>query len=56
MNNKDKFKKSLDSIYKGLCDVSDWMYHNPELGFEEYEKSNYLVDFIECHLQKVNNH
>ena len=54
MNNKDKFKKSLVSIYKGLCDVSDWMYHNPELGFEEYETSKYLVDFIEGHSQKVN--
>ena len=54
MNNKNKFKKSLDSIYKGLCDVSDWMYHNPELGFEEYETSKYLVNFIESHSQKVN--
>ena len=54
MSNKDKFKESLDSIYKGLCDVSDWMYHNPELGFEEYETSKYLVNFIENHSQKVN--
>jgi amidohydrolase len=30
------------------------MYHNPELGFEEYETSKYLVDFIEGHSQKVN--
>ena len=30
------------------------MYHNPELGFEEYETSKYLVNFIENHSQKVN--
>jgi amidohydrolase len=54
MNNKKKFRESLDNIYKGLCEVSDWMYHNPELGFEEYETSKYLVNFIENHSQKVN--
>ena len=42
MTNKEKFKDTLDSLYKELCDVSDWMYHNPELGFEEYETSKYF--------------
>ena len=46
MTNKEKFRDTLDSLHKELCDVSDWMYHNPELGFEEYETSKYLVNFI----------
>ena len=54
MTNKEKFKNTLDSLYKELCDVSDWMYHNPELGFEEYETSKYLVNFIESKNAKVN--
>ena len=54
MTNKEKFKDTLDSLYKELCDVSDWMYHNPELGFEEYETSKYLVNFIESKNAKVN--
>ena len=47
MTNKEKFKYTLDSLHKELCDVSDWMSHNPELGFEEFETSKYLVIFIE---------
>ena len=54
MTNKEKFKDTLDSLYKELCDVSDWMYHNPELGFEEYETSKYLVNFIESKNTKGN--
>ena len=54
MTNKEKFKNTLDNLHKELCDVSDWMYHNPELGFEEYETSKYLVNFIESKNLKVN--
>ena len=54
MTNKEKFRDTLDSLHKELCDVSDWMYHNPELGFEEYETSKYLVNFIESKNAKVN--
>ena len=46
MNIKDTFKKELESIHKDLIKVSDWMYENPELGFEEYKTSEYLVKFI----------
>jgi|TARA_B100000959_G_scaffold79226_1_gene84292 amidohydrolase len=46
MSIKDTFKKELESIHKDLIKVSDWMYENPELGFEEYKTSEYLVKFI----------
>ena len=53
MSIKNKFKKELESIHKSLIEVSDWMYENPELGFEEYKTSEYLVNFIESFNGKV---
>ena len=46
MSIKEQFKKDLASIHDNLIQVSDWMYENPELGFEEYKTSEYLVNFI----------
>ena len=46
MTTKDIFKTNLDNIHKKLTEVSDWMYDNPELGFEEFKTSQYLVEFI----------
>ncbi len=46
MNNKEKVKASLDKLIPSLEEVSDWMYENPELGFEEYKTSEYLVNYI----------
>ena len=43
MSIKNKFKEELESIHKSLIEVSDWMYENPELGFEEYKTSEYLA-------------
>ena len=54
MTHKKIFKDTLDGLHKELCDVSDWMYHNPELGFEEFETSKYLVNFIQSKNVKVN--
>ena len=53
MSYKAKFKENLDNIYDSLCEVSDWMYENPELGFEEFETSKYLVNYIESKTKKV---
>ena len=39
MDNKEKVKASLDKLIPSLEEVSDWMYENPELGFEEYKLS-----------------
>jgi len=53
MSYKAKFKENLDNVYKSLCEVSDWMYENPELGFEEFKTSKYLVNYIESKTKKV---
>ena len=53
MTLKNTFKKNLDSIHKQLTEVSDWMYENPELGFNEFKTSEYLVKFIESFDGKV---
>ena len=39
MTLKNTFQKNLDSIHKQLTEVSDWMYENPELGFNEFKTS-----------------
>ena len=45
MTTKDIFKTNLDNIHEKLTEVSDWMYDNPELGFEEFKTSQYLVEY-----------
>ena len=54
MSYKSEFKNYLDELYESLCEVSDWMYENPELGFQEFKTSKYLVDYIEKNSQPVN--
>ena len=49
MSNKSKVKKDLDRLISSLQDVSDWMYENPELGFEEYKTSEYLIGYLDSH-------
>jgi amidohydrolase len=53
MNSKEKVKSTLDGLISSLQDVSDWMYENPELGFEEYKTSEYLINYINSHGIKV---
>ena len=46
MTLKNKFKSELESLHSGLVEVNDWMYDNPETGFEEFETSKHLVNYI----------
>ena len=54
MSFKVEFKNYLDELHKSLCEVSDWMYENPELGFQEFKTSKYLVDYIQNNSKPVN--
>ncbi len=54
MSYKVEFKNYLDELHKSLCDVSDWMYENPELGFQEFKTSKHLVDYIQKNSKSVN--
>jgi len=55
MDSKKKIKNTLDELIASLQEVNDWMYENPELGFEEYQTSEYLINYIDSHGIKVNN-
>ena len=55
MNNKEKIKASLDKLIPSLEEVSDWMYENPELGFEEYKTSKHLINYIRSNGLEVKN-
>ena len=46
MSFKVEFKNYLDELHKSLCEVSDWMYENPELGFKNSKhQSIWLTTF-----------
>ena len=36
-------------IHSRLCEISDYIYANPELGYDEYKSSEKLIDFLEEH-------
>ena len=55
MDNKEKVKASLDKLIPSLEEVSDWMYGNPELGFEEYKTSKHLINYIKSNGLEVKN-
>ncbi|WP_170074800.1 M20 family metallopeptidase [Paraclostridium dentum] len=42
------FEKGKE-IHKELCEVSDFIYHNPELGNEEYKAVEKLTSFLQEH-------
>ncbi len=42
------FEKGKE-IHKELCEISDFIYHNPELGNEEYKAVEKLTSFLEEH-------
>ena len=47
MDNKEKVKASLDKLIPSLEEVSDWMYENPELGFEEIRTSKIVKEKLQ---------
>lgn len=42
------FEKGKE-IHKELCEISDFIYHNPELGNEEYKAIEKLTSFLQEH-------
>ncbi|MDQ0199254.1 M20 family metallopeptidase [Neobacillus ginsengisoli] len=46
---KDHIKKYLDTIQNSLWEISDHLFHHPELGDQEFESMERLVQFLEEH-------
>ncbi|MFP5332492.1 MAG: M20 family metallopeptidase [Acidimicrobiia bacterium] len=46
MNAKERASAGLDSVTSHLTELSHWMYHHPEIAYEERESSARLVDFL----------
>ena len=46
-------KKILENegkkVHANLCEISDYIYENPELGNEEFKSSEKLISFLEEH-------
>ena len=49
MTLKAKAGEAFDRVDEELRVISRWMHENPELGFEEYESSKRLADFLGGH-------
>ena len=39
----------IDALASRLFELNDWMYHNPEPGFLEFEASRRLVEELQSH-------
>lgn len=46
---KDLLKNYLETIQNRLWEISDTLYHHPELGDQEYESSKRIIEFLEEH-------
>lgn len=46
---KEKLKKEMDGIKQQLWDISSQLYHNPELGDEEFESMKLLTTLLSEH-------
>jgi amidohydrolase len=46
---KNQLKTHLETVQTRLWEISDHLYHNPELGDQEYESMELLVQFLEHH-------
>lgn len=46
---KNQLKSHLETIQNSLWQISDHLYHHPELGDQEYESMERLVEFLQEH-------
>jgi amidohydrolase len=46
VNLKQSATDRFDAVEAELIDISHWMYHNPEIAFEEFNTSQRLVGFL----------
>lgn len=46
---KDKIMKLIENYEKEFIDISQYIYENPELGFEEYKSSKAHIDLLKKH-------
>lgn len=47
--NKQKIWSAIDAVADRLYEISDWMYHHPEIGHQEKEAAKLLVGELQKH-------
>ena len=50
---KELLNKEVENLKERLVEISEYMYHNPELGNEEFKSSQKLISLLEEHNFKV---
>lgn len=46
---KISFMESVDEFRPTLREISEFVFHHPEIGFQEFQTSNYLVEILQKH-------
>jgi amidohydrolase len=46
---REAVDKEIDALSARMLEINDWMYHNPESGFLEFEASEMVVDELKKH-------
>lgn len=46
MSFKERAQESLDNVQEELIEISQWLYDNPEIGYEEYDSSARLAGYL----------
>lgn len=46
---KEQLRHHLSQIESKLWEMSDYLYHHPELGDQEYQSMKLLTDFLASH-------
>jgi len=46
MSRKQRAEQAFTSVEEELRSISRWMYDNPEIGYEEFESSRRLGEFL----------
>lgn len=49
MDRKEQAEEAFAKVEDDLREISRWMYENPELGYEEYQASRRLADYLGEH-------
>ena len=44
---RDFAASNIDGQKSALCEMGDWMYHNPEVGYKEFKASKLLSSYLE---------
>lgn len=55
MSNKDSATAAFEAVEEDLIEISQWLYDNPEIGYQEFESSAKIAGYLADHGFEVNH-